>query len=85
MKSNDYNKSQNKEYINEFEYNLNTKNKGPIQNHFPFPPLIDLNNIGTTCYMNTTLQCFCHIQQFVEFFKYSNQIIELVKNVKTKL
>ena len=28
-----------------------------------------LNNIGATCYMNSTLQCFCHIKEFINYFK----------------
>ena len=34
-----------------------------------------LENIGATCYMNSTLQCFCHIEKFIKFFKYNPQII----------
>ena len=33
-----------------------------------------LANIGATCYMNSTLQCFCHIKKFVKYFKYNPQI-----------
>jgi len=33
---------------------------------------IGLQNIGATCYMNATLQCFSHIKKFVEYFKYHN-------------
>jgi len=46
-----------------------------IKNNFPFFPLIGFENIGATCYMNATLQCFCHIEKFVDFFKYSHQAI----------
>ena len=28
-----------------------------------------LGNIGATCYMNATLQCFCHIKRFLKYFK----------------
>ena len=33
-----------------------------------------LTNIGATCYMNATLQCFCHIKKFVDFFQNNPQI-----------
>ena len=33
-----------------------------------------LANIGATCYMNSTLQCFCHIKKFVKYFKKNPQI-----------
>ena len=43
-------------------FNFNSSKKG-------------LENIGATCYMNSTLQCFCHIEKFINFFKYNPQII----------
>ena len=33
-----------------------------------------LSNIGATCYMNSTLQCFFHIKKFTDFFRYNPQI-----------
>ena len=36
---------------------------------------IGLENIGATCYMNSTLQCFCHIEKFIKYFKYNPRII----------
>ena len=30
---------------------------------------VGLANIGATCYMNATLQCFLHIKSFVDFFR----------------
>jgi ubiquitin C-terminal hydrolase len=71
-------------YVDESEYNL-VKRDGPIKLKFHFPPLIGLDNIGATCYMNATLQCFCHMEKFVNFFKYGDQIIELVRKDKKKL
>ena len=42
-----------------------------IRNNFKSGgPHIGLTNIGATCYMNSTLQCFCHIEKFVNYFKY---------------
>ena len=44
-----------------------------IREEFNEAPLIGLQNIGATCYMNATLQCFNHIEKFVNFFKYKPQ------------
>ena len=43
------------------------------------PPLIGLQNIGATCYMNSTLQCLCHIEKFVDYFKYNQQAANIAK------
>ena len=79
-----YNKSNNNE--NEGEYNLDYQTNTPdIRDNFPFPPKIGLQNIGATCYMNATLQCFCHIEKFVNFFKYSQKVISMVRSNKNNL
>ena len=44
---------------------------------FPWPPLVGLNNIGATCYMNATLQCFCQIEEFVLYFKYDKHVNDI--------
>ena len=63
------------------EYNLNSNtNVSSIDQYFAFPPLIGLDNIGATCYMNATLQCLCNIKKFVDYFKYKPHLIEIVKN-----
>ena len=51
-----------------------------IEKYFPYPPLIGLDNIGATCYMNPTLQCLCNIKKFVNYFKYNPHLIKIVKN-----
>ena len=33
---------------------------------------VGLQNIGSTCYMNATLQCFIHIAKFISFFRKIN-------------
>ena len=48
-------------------------------------PNIGLQNIGATCYMNSTLQCFCHIEKFVNFFKYNPKIKTFNKDDNSKL
>jgi ubiquitin C-terminal hydrolase len=54
---------------------------------FPSKPLIGLENIGATCYMNATLQCICNIKRFVDYFKYSPHLADIIKNdiLKEKL
>ena len=42
-----------------------------------------LQNIGATCYMNATLQCFAHIKSFVEFFKTDKNHITTLSDKKT--
>ena len=86
----------NENYVNANSEQEIVKNKEPNNNllvkidkdslkkHFDFPPLIGLQNIGATCYMNATLQCFCHIEKFVYNFKYNQNIIDIAnKDSKT--
>ena len=49
-----------------------------IEQEFKNQPLIGLKNVGATCYMNATLQCFCNIKTFVNYFKYNikNEVLE---------
>ena len=63
------------------DYNLdeNTPSR-TINDNFPMPPLIGLDNIGATCYMNATLQCLCNIPKFVNYFKYNKRLKDIVKN-----
>ena len=74
----------NKENINNINIknNYNDKNKKSLESNFKCCPNIGLQNIGATCYMNSTLQCFCHIPKFVEFFKYSPQLSDIFKTNK---
>ena len=48
--------------------------------NFSSKPLIGLQNIGATCYMNATLQCISNIEKFVDYFKYDNRLYNIVKN-----
>ena len=86
IKNNSNKVNSNNEIINEAEYNLDYQTDSPdIIINFPFPPKIGLQNIGATCYMNATLQCFCHIEKFVNYFKYSHQVVFMVRNNKNNL
>ena len=63
-------KKEKEEEINKLEEqfkDLEIKNHSKKLLNEPFK--IGLQNIGATCYMNATLQCFCHIKKFVLFFK----------------
>ena len=63
------------------EYNLDSNlNITSIRQYFQSPLLIGLDNIGATCYMNATLQCFCNIEKFVNYFKYNKYLINFVRN-----
>ena len=69
-----------KEEINVNKENIikeEKKKKPEIKNNFIDCPNIGLQNIGATCYMNSTLQCFCHIEKFVNFFKYNPQVANI--------
>ena len=67
------------------EYNLDSNiNATSIRQYFNSPLLIGLDNIGATCYMNATLQCFCNIEKFVNYFKYNKYLINFVRNDKSK-
>ena len=75
------NKSNNNGEI-QIDYDFNT-DKPYIKDNFSSSPKIGLQNIGATCYMNSTLQCFSHIDKFVEYFKYNKERIDILKEEKT--
>ena len=58
---------------------------GSIRLNFKEAPLIGLENIGATCYMNATLQCFSHIEKFVDFFKYKSQPLNIYNSLPNSL
>ena len=79
--------SNNNNNDNIINNNINKNNgnaiikKMNIKNNFKLGyPHIGLVNIGATCYMNATLQCFCHIEKFVNFFKYNPQCQNIKKS-----
>ena len=78
-------KKSKKNIVNVDEYNLDFKPENKtISQNFKKSPKIGLQNIGATCYMNSTLQCFCHISKFVEFFKYNSYAIDDIRKDKEK-
>ena len=44
------------------------------------PPLIGLQNIGSTCYMNATLQCFSHTEVLTDYFLNENNHTKIINN-----
>ena len=48
--------------------------------YFQHKPLIGLQDIGATDYMNVTLQCLCNIEKLVDYFKYNKHFNEIIKN-----
>ena len=48
------------------------------------PPLIGLQNIGSTCYMNATLQCFSHTEILTDYFLNENNRNKIYNNNITK-
>ena len=57
--NNNYNTNNN--YIN------NNQNNNNVNNIYLFP-LVGLNNVGSTCFMNATLQCLLHISELNAYF-----------------
>ena len=64
--------------------NINNKNNDnrysqyPITMAFTEPQKIGLQNVGATCYMNATLQCFCQIGILVDYFRMKPYIGEII-------
>ena len=69
------NEQEEKIIIDEDDFEIIKKEKkNEIKLFFKECPGIGLQNIGATCYMNATLQCFAHIEKFIYFFKYNSQV-----------
>jgi len=76
----------NKSINNIDEYNLDYQTDSPeIKDNFAFHPKIGLQNVEATYFMNEVLQCFCNIEKFVNYFKYSHHVIDIVRNNKNNL
>ena len=66
-----------------FDYKDNFTRQKIFQN-FSRPSLIGLKNTGGINCMNAVIQCFCHISEFVEYFKFKHHQ-KIVKNDQSKL
>ena len=61
--------------------NIHNNNLKNVKSEFPYPPKVGLCNIGSTCYMNATLQCFCQIEEFANYFKYDDYVNEVIAKI----
>ena len=66
------------------KWDLKFDNNDSIVKFFKFAPKVGLANIGATCYMNATLQCFCQIEEFASYFKYHSHVKEVSESFKNK-
>ena len=84
------NNSNNTNFMNNNNINNNnpTNNKKPepkdpkdiIKNEYKSPTLIGLNNIGATCFMNSTIQCLSQTKQLTNFFLNQNNNNIIINN-----
>ena len=82
FKSNNNNNNQNSQNKNAFDFKLIFDKQSSNPCLFPF---VGLNNVGLTCYMNSTLQCLLHIPELNNYFFniYQTQK-ENLKNINKK-
>ena len=71
------NKENNANELNNINNNINNLNI--INKNLEFFPLVGLKNVGSTCFMNATLQCLIHIPDLSFYFlnEYPNDKISL--------
>ena len=87
--NNNYNQSNNN-FSNNTTSTSNTTNNPSNPYDTPIPPQKyyfpekGLKNIGSTCYMNATLQCLLHVSELVAYFlnEYKNDYLNLMKKNK---
>jgi len=53
--------------------------KNPLEK-YRIPPLIGLNNIGATCFMNSTLQCLSQTNDLTKYFLNTKNEKEIINN-----
>ena len=68
-----FNNNNQNGFTNNLQLTNNNMNKAYLIEilKFPEPPLIGLENIGATCYMNATLQCLSNINLLTGFFLFN--------------
>ena len=70
---------------NNFKNNINNQiTQYSIKDKFLYPPKVGLVNIGSTCYMNATLQCFCQIEELASYFKYNKYVNTVIEKYSKK-
>ena len=79
------------DYEKEIEKNANENFKVYFYENFEidYYPMKGLNNVGLTCYMNSTLQCLLHIPELTNFFvnsynEFSNKNEKIIQKTETK-
>ena len=64
------------------EYDLNIGDNDLISKYFTFPPKVRLDKIKNNLwYMNSILQCFCQIEEFVSYFKYHSHVNKVINDL----
>ena len=64
------------------DWDFKPEDNDPITKYFEFAPKVGLANIGATCYMNATLQCFGQIEEFSSYFKYHSHVKQVIQKYK---
>ena len=62
------------------DINKKNDNKDIIANEYKIPPNIGLNNVGATCFMNSTLQCLSHTKKLTNYFLNPKNKERIIKN-----
>ena len=66
--------------LNEIKLIYNQKYKNNSIEKYNTPTLVGLNNIGATCFMNSTLQCLSQTKQLSNYFLNENNKDKIINN-----
>ena len=79
-KGQNFNPNHNNNQINNNNNSNDANNKDIIKLEYQLPPNIGLNNVGATCFMNSTLQCLSHTKRLTNYFLNSLNQERILKN-----